>query len=102
MTIAISRIAARQNIPLSPELAEEQARSRLAYFLNGETMMRSGFEIRYSSKTRRPFCNLGISGFPQMTNFVQKLKLIYELKKNKNIHFRNFTSQQINKGKKTK
>ena len=47
MTIAISRIAARQKIPLSPELAEEQARSRLAYFLNGETMMRSGFEIRY-------------------------------------------------------
>ena len=37
-----------------------------------------------------------------MTNFVQKLKLIYELKKNKNIRFRNFTSQQINKGKKTK
>ena len=37
-----------------------------------------------------------------MRNFVQKLKFINELKKNKSKCFRNSTSQQVKKGKKTK
>ena len=28
---------------------------------DGKTIIRSGFEIRYSSRTRMPFCDLGIS-----------------------------------------